>query len=219
MKLFHDSINFSEYINNRKDFYSKLESFEVTEEMVSPQFRIDQQLIKSVSENFRDEISRRRENQKFNNTENRLLKEKFLGLYPHYEPIFEHKQAAIYNFTIVNATTELRKKILTTFIEAKKSGSGWWSQADINRSIIETDSLYIGKVQGALQNRFLQHLGLGHDYTTALKIERWLSSLPELELHFSYIMIKPQWIPHLTDIENVIWKHNTPLIGKKTSVI
>lgn len=212
------NIAFENYVTKRIEFYNILHEFTIDESMISNKVLINNELINTISENFNYDIVKRIRNEKFTKAENISFKTNFQSLFPETKEIFDHKAPAIYSFKILNCTSEIRKSIITNYIETKKSGTGWWSKADPMRAMIDSDILYIGKIQGALQNRFLQHLGLGHDYTTALKLQRWMNKIPLLELEFSFIKIDDRWKKHLTDIENVIWKHNNPIIGQQTSV-
>ncbi len=70
----------------------------------------------------------------------------------------------------------------------------------------------MGKINSALENRFIQHIGLGHDYTTALKLQRWMSSLKNMKLTFQFLKLDESMKKYTDDIEKVLWEEFKPLL-------
>jgi hypothetical protein len=209
------TLDFNTYVENRIKFYSKLNSFKVDKALLSAPIVIDSSFIRRLNSNFQDIVERRLKNEKFNKKSNLEYKERIRNVFPELVPILDHKDPAIYWFTINDPSGNVSEEIINEYSIIKKSGSGWWTKVDSKRKVITTDCLYLGKVEGALVNRFIQHIGIGHDFTTALKLQRWMGKIDKLQLTYQFLRVDSKMKPFLSDIEKVMWEKSNPLLGQK----
>lgn len=78
--------------------------------------------------------------------------------------------------------------------------------------------MYLGKVEKNLFDRFIQHLGLGHNMTSALKLCKWIDKMDFVDLEFQFLELDPKEVRYLEDIENVLWRKFNPLIGAEPRI-
>jgi hypothetical protein len=208
------NINFKEYTKSRLAFYTKLSEFSLEQGEVAIPVELDQSFFEMLGDNFHQYITKRLSGPKFSRTENLEYKKLLKQLYPQLLPVFEASGPVIYWFKMNYADGLTNQKILSHYTREKEKGKnrGWWTQANQTRNH-PTEILYVGKVERAFVNRFIQHIGLGHNYTTALKLQKWVPGLKNLSLTLHYIKISPEMSPYLEDIENVIWRELKPLLG------
>lgn len=206
-------VNFKQYSENRKDFYEKLSQFNIDGSQINKSIEIGSDFLEKINSNFKTILSRRLEKNKLTVAENKEYKNLIRKIFPSLEPIFLSKGPTVYWFKINYSNGLTNEKILNHYSEVKKSGTGWWTQVNLARKNISTEILYLGKIETAFQNRFIQHIGLGHDFTTSLKLQRWMPSLKDMTLTFNFINIGSEWEPYLEDIEKVLWEECKPLLG------
>jgi len=206
------NINFKNYAAKRVEFYNKLSQFVIDENKISNPIELDQNFFRIIDTHFQQFLIRRKEKTRFTKAENIAYKQLIRNQYPEILPIFRHLGPAIYWFKINYSGDLTNKEILKCYSSAKEEGSGWWTQVNLARNN-PTEILYLGKVETTLQNRFIQHIGLGHNFTTSLKLQRWMPSLVNMTVTFQFLAIDSSMKPYLEDIENVLWQQLKPLLG------
>lgn len=213
-------IDFKNYIHSRKLFYDKLESFNIVGNNISVPIILDQNFFEKLNSNLEHFLVRRGESNKFSKAENLEYKRLLKLHFPETTPIFENDLPTIYWFKINNSSNALNENILRHYISSKEQNKhkGWWAQASWGRLGSNTEYLYVGKMERGFQNRFIQHIGLGHRFTSSLKLQSWITSIPEISLSFQFLKVDIEMMPHLEDIENVIWNHLNPLLGASPKI-
>ncbi len=206
-------VNFKTYSENRKMFYNKLENFSIDISKISAPIIIDENFFSVMKENFSAEMERRSEVKKFSREENTEYKKKLKRLFPQMLPVFEHKGPAVYGFKINYINGIDNDQILNHYLTVRKDRMGWWTKATIQRLGLKTDILYIGKVETALENRFIQHVGLGHKDTAGLKLYYWLPLLKGITLSYQFLPLEKDMTRYVEDIEKVLWDECKPLLG------
>jgi hypothetical protein len=206
-------INFNDYTSKRKDFYDTLSKFSVETSKISTPIEINQEFLNKINIHFGDVLKRRLEKNKFSNSENKQYKDLIKAHFPEVKPIFDHKGPTIYWFKINYSDGLTNEDILKNYTSVKKGGTGWWTKAHMARKTSPTDILYLGKIEAQFENRFIQHIGLGHNFTTALKLQRWMPNLKNMSLTFNFLKVDAQMKPYLEDIEKVLWEESKPLLG------
>lgn len=207
------SVNFLKYIGDRIQFYNELRTFVIQPEHLSSPIRIDKSFMDKLNSNFQKFLERRLEPVKFTNQENKEYKELIKKIFPETEEIFNHKDPTIYWFKINYSNGLTNQKIIRHYSSVKDNEKGWWTQVNNSRRNSKTDILYLGKIESAFQNRFIQHIGLGHEFTSSLKLQRWMPSLDGMSLTFQFLKLNKKWKRYTEDIEKVLWDAAEPLLG------
>lgn len=209
--------DFKNYSENRKLFYDKLADFKIQSESISDGIKLNKIFFDRINNEFQFFLERRKTKIRLSKNESINYKNQFNNLDEQIIEILNYKGPAIYWFRINHIGKFSNNKILNRFLSVKKRQSGWWSKASKNTGN-ETEYLYVGKVEKNLHDRFIQHIGLGHKMTSSLKLSQWFSSLDQTELTFHFIKIDVDYINHLEDIENVIWRKLNPLLGAEPRI-
>lgn len=208
------TVDFSKYILKRKNFYDELGDFVIDPDHISQPILIDSSFLEKIEENFSKFLQRRLESDKFSHQENQEYKQLIKRTLPETEQVFQHNGPTIYWFKINRSNGLTNQEILNQYSAVKSRGTGWWTKVNLNRASVQSDTLYLGKVQTAFQNRFIQHIGLGHDFTTSLKLLRWMPALKDMSLTFQFLKLDNKWVLHTEDIEKVLWEASEPLLGE-----
>lgn len=122
------------------------------------------------------------------------------------------EKSAIYWFKIVSDVDN--SSIINTFKQYKDINDSRPTPALNNYNHTDSRTLYVGKVQGCLWGRIIQHLGYHKDLTDhGLQLYHWSKSLPLiLELHV--ISVNSEMDHLLPSLEIYFAKQLKPLIGK-----
>lgn len=135
---------------------------------------------------------------------------------PYFEDIFNRlkkiEKPAIYWFKIISDVDN--STITNTFEQYKKQKESRPTPALNNYDHEDSRTLYVGKVQGCLWGRVIQHLGYHKDPTDhGLQLYHWSKSLPLiLELHV--IPVNDEMNHLLPSLETYFAKQLRPLIGR-----
>lgn len=205
-------VNFKEYSDNRKNFYDNLSQFSINASQISDPIKIDAQFIQKLNTHLSHFIDKRLGNEKFSREDNRTFKNLIKEHCPEALPVFEHRGPTIYWFKINHSSNTTNEEIIKYYYNAKKSGSGWWTKVNPSKKDNATQVLYLGKIEAGFENRFIQHIGLGHNFTTALKLQRWLPI--DISFSFQFLKLDGSIKPYLEDIEKVMWEECKPLLGE-----
>jgi hypothetical protein len=197
----------------KKKFYDELIQFAILPENLSASILIDADFMDKLNGNFDKFLKRRLDSQKFSKQENKEYKALMKEVFPETQIIFEHKDPTIYWFKINQANGLTNEEIIRQYSKIKDAGTGWWTKVNLSKSGSKTDILYLGKIETAFENRFIQHIGLGHDFTTALKLQRWMPALTNMSLTFQFLKLDQKWKHYTEDIEKVMWEAAEPLLG------
>ncbi|ALM47421.1 hypothetical protein AMR72_00025 [Flavobacterium psychrophilum] len=194
------NINFKDYTQSRLDFYSQLSEFQIDYEEMAIPIELDQAFFDILGSNFHYYIEKRLSGPKFSKVENLAYKQLLKELYPQLLSIFQYNGPIVYWFKINYSDGLTNEKILTHYIKTKEKpkNRGWWTKANkiCNHT---TEILYVGKVERAFENRFIQHIGLGHNYTTALKLQKWIPDLENMSVTLHFLKIPHNMTNHLED--------------------
>lgn len=207
-------VDFLHYVGERKKFYDKLSEFTVDINHMSEAIEIDKDFIDRIEVNFGYYLTRRTESKKFTKQENREYKELIKKVLPETKSLFDYKGPTVYWFKI-NYKNGLSNDDILNYYSTKKEqwkGKGWWTQVNMKRKNSTTEILYLGKIETALENRFIQHIGLGHEFSTSLKLQKWLPT-DKLSLTFQFLKLDIKWKAYAEDIEKVLWDYKKPLLG------
>jgi len=207
------NIDFERYSHSRISFYNRLSNFKISDADISEPILLDANFFEKIDTHLLYYINRRSEETKFTTQENREYKRIIKSEFPEVIPVFDHKGPTIYWFKINYANDISNEMILNQYGSKKNNKNGWWTKHDLRRKDASTNVLYLGKIEAALENRFLQHIGIGHNYTTALKLCKWLPDLKGLTLTFQFLKLNNEMKIYLEDIENVMWRELNPLMG------
>ena len=210
-------INFSDYINQRIEFYENLKSITITQNQYSSKINLSNSNLKNINIDFEYFFERRKQKERLTTKENNAFKEKLIFAFPNFQAISECKNPAIYWFKIKHLEKSSNKKLLEKFKKIRNPKNGWWSKPtkDLENS---TEYLYLGKVEKNLFDRFIQHLGLGHKMTSSLKLCHWINTMDFVDLEFQFLELDKKEIRYLEDIENVLWRKFNPLIGAEPRI-
>lgn len=207
-------VDFNQYAETRKTFYDKLSDFVINSSQMSESIQIDSSFMERINNHFDKVLARRLETIKFSKTENKEYKDLIKKWLPETKPVFEHKGPTIYWFKINYLKGLTNEAILNHYSAVKNKGTGWWTKVDLARKNVTTEILYLGKIETAFENRFVQHIGLGHNFTTALKLQRWMPSLENMTLTFQFLKLDKSLKAYTEDIEKVLWEECKPLLGE-----
>jgi len=214
------TVNFPKYIDDRIAFYNQLKLFVIQEEHLSKPILIDANFMDRLNNNFQKFLQRRLEPTKFTQSENRELKELMKKVFPETMEIFNHHDPTIYWFKINYSNGLTNDKIVNEYfiVRDKHKGKGWWTKVSKLRSSSKTEILYLGKIETAFQNRFIQHIGLGHSYTTSMKLQMWMNNVEGMSLTFQFLKLDRKWKKYTEDIEKVLWDATQPLLGASSRI-
>lgn len=204
--------DFPKYISERKKFYNELENFIIQPEHISNPIKIDKVFFENLNQNFEKFLRRRLEPEKFSKAENKEYKTLMKEIFPETSVIFDHPDPTIYWFKIDYFNDLTNADIINHFSRKRKAGSGWWTKVNMANASSKTDILYLGKIETAFQNRFISHIGLGNDFTSSLKLQRWMPDL-DISLTFNFLKLDKKWKIYTEDIEKVLWDATQPLLG------
>jgi hypothetical protein len=207
-------IDFKKYSESRKKYYETLSSFVIDPSMISKPIKIDSSFFARIDKHLKKFLDRRLESKKFTKAENEEYKALLKKWFPELLPIFDHKGPTIYWFKINYSEGLTNEKILAHYSSIKGSGTGWWTKVNLIRRNSKSEILYLGKINVALENRFIQHLGLGHNFTTALKLQRWMPTLKGMSLDYQFLKLDNSMKKYTEDIEKVLWDDLQPLLGQ-----
>jgi hypothetical protein len=210
------SINFKSYADARKSFYDKLSSVKIDMTQISEPIRIDVAFLAKIETHFAYFLKRRGETVKFTGKENKEYKKLLIEHFPEMLPVFEHKGPSVYWFQIEYSDGLTNENVINQYLSIRKDknkATGWWSRGKIQRKDIQTDVLYLGKVESQLQNRLISHVGLGHQFTSSLKLQKWMPELENMTLSFRFLKLDKEMKDYVEDIEKVLWDKYKPLLG------
>ncbi|HOZ88156.1 MAG TPA: hypothetical protein PL029_10370, partial [Bacteroidia bacterium] len=160
------AIDFKAHAERKIKEYEKLKSFSLSADLFSEPISITKDFLIRIQKDFDFYIKRRGEDIKFTTKENKELKSSLVEAFPYLKAVNDHKGAAVYWFKIQSPSINFNKEIFEFSKNFRKDTGRWFTQVSESRTIVETEFLYVGKVEAGLFNRFLQHIGLGHKFTT-----------------------------------------------------
>ena len=210
-------IKFEEYIEKRIEFYENLKNIHIDESKYSSKIHLENSTFKDINNDFRYFFERRNQKERLTAKENKEFKEKLIFNFPNFKEIANCKNPTIYWFKIQHLEKSNNRKLLEKFIKVRNPKKGWWSKPTKDLENI-TEYLYLGKVEKNLFDRFIQHLGLGHNMTSALKLCKWIDKMDFVDLEFQFLELDPKEVRYLEDIENVLWRKFNPLIGAEPRI-
>jgi len=208
------TIDFKSHAERKIKEYEKLKLFTLNPDSFSEPIPITKDFLIQIQRDFDFYIKRRGESKKFTQKENKELKKLLVQTFPYLKPLDDHKSAAVYWFKINNPSVNFNKEIFEFSKNFRKDTGRWFTQVSEVRTTKETEFLYVGKVEAGLFNRFLQHIGLGHKFTTGLQMVHWATNLGALDLEYRFCPINIEYLEMLEDIEEVIWSNSRPLLGE-----
>ncbi len=207
-----------EYVERKILFYKDLRKFHNENIEITSSITINKDFIKSLENDFADFLSLREKSNKIPRKESENFKNSLVAKFKKIRNIKDNSnKPTIYWFEIVNNSNLSNEKLYKKFVSSKKTGAGWWTienkNADLNSNI-----LYLGKVEKNLFGRFLQHLGIGHKKTSSLKLRKWFNEFDDIDLEFKYIQFDEDILPYLEDFENIYWRYFQPLLGQEPKI-
>jgi len=211
-----NSIGFKGYTDARKSFYDKLSPVIIETSQISDPITIDSKFLQKLNTYFADVLKRRDDDNKMSRKESKEYKERLKEHFPEMLPVFEHNGPSVYWFQIDYSSGLTNEDILKQYLSIRKDKSkpdGWWSRGKIQRKDIPTTVLYLGKVESGIHIRLINHIGLGHRFTSSLKLQKWMPGLQNMTLRFQFLKLDAEMKDYVEDIEKVLWDKYKPLLG------
>lgn len=209
-------VDFKKYAERRKAHYDFLEAFQIDNSQISEPISIDSSFVGKLNSYLQFYLEKRVTGPKFSREENKDFKRLLMEHCPEVMPVFEHRGPCIYWFKINHSGSSTNSSIIEHYYRVKQNGTGWWTKVNLANADSRTQVLYLGKIESGFQNRFIQHIGLGHDFTTALKLQRWMPD--DVSFSFQFFKLDVVMKPYLEDIEKVMWDECRPLLGESPRI-
>lgn len=203
------------YIAAKKNLYSKIEENYSNHPKISVPIKLNSEIFEKLRVDFSDYLAKRDRKDKFKQKEITAFKEDLVRLNPTFELVRNSMKPSVYWFTISSDDIKIREDIVKKLNIYKKDSDRWVTQALEKKTGTSTTTLYVGKVQygGTLFNRFIQHLGLGHKYTSSIHLLGWFKGIP-VDINYYFLEIEEPFYSLVDDIECVVAHLKKPLLGE-----